>query len=135
MNMKTVLALVLMLGASAFGQTRQIQLNWTASTSTGVTGTIVLMSPTPTGTFVQIGCVGIVAGSTCVSGSTAATTTYTDTEPTRASYSYQVVAVAATCTPTTPTGTSCGNSPPSNTTTTTVPPRPLPPGTPTVTVN
>jgi hypothetical protein len=73
-----ILSLVFAAGVLLGAQTRPVLLNWTVSTSSGVTGYIISTGSSPTGTFNQIGCTGTVPGSTCVSGSTATTTTFLD---------------------------------------------------------
>jgi hypothetical protein len=119
-----IAAIILAVAYFAYAQTtRQVSLSWTASTSTGVTGYTIATASSAAGPFTQVGCVGTVAGSTCLAGSTSATTNYNDTETVGTTVYYQVVAVAAACTPTTPVGQGCGDSPPA-TVNTTVPPKP-----------
>ena len=122
--MKLLLTL-LSFAVFAFAQTtRPVDLSWTASTSTGVTGYTIATASAAAGPFTQIACTGTVAGSTCVSGTTSSTTSYVDTETIGTTVYYQVVAVAAACTSTTPVTQACGSSVPASTSTT-VPPKPV----------
>jgi hypothetical protein len=103
--------------------TRAVNVSWTASVSSGVTGYTISTGAAAAGPFTQKGCVGTVAGSTCVSGSTASTTTYADTETVGSTVFYQVAAIAAACTNTTPVTQACGASVPA-TASATIPPQP-----------
>jgi len=105
--------------------TRAVTLTWAASTTSGVTGYSIATASTAGGPFTVIGCTGTVPGSpvACVSGSTASTTSFTDTETVATTVYYQVSAAAAACTPTTPVSQACGSSTPASASTT-IPPRP-----------
>ena len=111
--------------------TRQVTLNWTASTSPGVTGYNIYAgvgaaTPTP------IGCVGTGNGAvnaagvaiTCVAGTTANTTTFVDTQTIGTTVTYYGTTVAAACPANDTSPTPCGESGPSNSAATVVPPRP-----------
>jgi hypothetical protein len=127
--MKQLLLLLALVAALAAQTTRNATLTWTNSNPTGVVlGSVVSSSTSATGPFTQIGCVGTVAGSTCVSGSTATTYTYTDTPTVGTTVYYQVYFVGTPCTGTTPIGTVCGNSLPASTGAVPIPPRATAPG-------
>lgn len=117
------LGIALLLALSCAAQTRTVDLSWTASVSIGITGYTISTATAATGPFTQIACTGTVSGSTCISGTTASTTSYVDTEPVGGTVWYQIIAVAAVCTPTTPVTQSCGTSAPAGTSTT-IPPKP-----------
>jgi hypothetical protein len=104
-------------------QTRTVDVTWTASVSSGVLGYSISTGTVATGPFVFRACTGTVTGQTCVTGSTATTTTYTDTQTVGGTIYYQVNAVAAPCTTTTPVTQACGASAPV-VASTTVPPQP-----------
>src|SRR5580698_2401337 len=118
---------ILLLFFAALGlmaaQTRTVNVSWTASTSSGVTGYSISTGSSATGTFTFKGCTGTVSGQTCVTGSTSTTTTFSDTETVGGTVFYQVSAVAPACTPTTPVTQACGNSAPV-VASTTIPPQP-----------
>ena len=96
--------------AALAAQTRAVNVSWTASTSSGVTGYTISTGAAVAGPFTFKGCTGTVSGQTCVSGSTANTTTYADTEPVGGTVFYELEAVAPACTPTTPVTQACGSS-------------------------
>jgi hypothetical protein len=123
--MKTKLLIcALAIAALASSQTtRAVTVSWSPSTSVGITGYTISTGASATGPFTQIACTGTVAGSTCVTGTTASTTSYNDTETVGSTVYYQVVAVATACTPTTPVSQPCGVSVPSSASTT-IPPKP-----------
>ena len=104
-------------------QTRTVNVSWTASTTSGVTGYSIATGTAAAGPFTFKGCTGTVSGQTCVNGSTATTTTFSDTETVGATVFYQVSAVAPACTPTTPVTQACGSSAPV-VASTTIPPQP-----------
>lgn len=109
------LLLILILGTSALAAqtTRNVDLSWSASASTSVTGYNVQRATSTSGPFTVLNTAPI------------ATTSYVDSTATVGStYSYQVIAISPACTSSTPVGTACGNSAPSATATTTVPPTP-----------
>jgi len=118
MSRNVVFQLALILSAvftnTGFAQTtRSVDLTWSASTSSGVTGYNVMRATSTSGPFTTLN-TSLVAG-----------TAYVDTTAVVGStYTYEVTAVAAACTPTTPVGTPCGSSVPSTPATTTVPPQP-----------
>jgi hypothetical protein len=104
-------------------QSRTVNVTWTASTTSGVTGYTISTGAAAIGPFIFKGCTGTVTGQTCVLGSTATTTTYADSEPVGGTVFYQVSAVAVACTPTTPITQACGASAPV-VASTSVPPQP-----------
>lgn len=104
-------------------QSRAVNVSWTASTSSGVTGYSISTGTAATGPFTQKGCVGTVPGSTCISGSTSATVAYADTETIGTTVFFQVAAIAPACTNTTPVTQACGASVPA-TASATIPPQP-----------
>lgn len=121
---KTKLMLVLLLGvmiaavsAQAQAATRPVVLNFTASTSSSVTGYAVfrctVVSPATT-------CTADVTGTPIGS---VTQTPFVDNPTVLAAYGYSLVAVSPKCTPTTPVTTPCGNSAPA-TVTVPVPPPP-----------
>lgn len=86
-------------------QSRPVVITWVASTSTSVTGYTISTATSAAGPFTQIACTGTVAGSTCVSGTTASTATYQDTQTVGATVVYQISAIGPACTSgTTPCG-------------------------------
>ena len=92
--------------------TRPVQVSWTASTSSGITGYSVYRGTSTTGPW------------TLLTASPITATSYTDAAVTTgATYTYQVIVVSAACTPTTPVTTVCGSSA-ATPTTTNVPPTP-----------
>jgi hypothetical protein len=119
------------LGLAAGQTTRPVNLSWTASTTSGVTGYTVATGTSAAGPFTQVGCAGTVPGSTCAPCSASLTsacapsaTSYVDVETVGGTIYYQVAAVAAACTPTTPVTQGCGASVPVATSTT-IPPKPV----------
>jgi len=119
MSKKLLLALLVTGGLLAAQTTRTVAMSWTPSSTTGIVGYTIATSSSATGTFSQIGCTGTVAGSTCVSGSTASTTSYTDNSETIGStVYYQVTPIAAACIATTPVTAACGTGTPAATSTT-----------------
>lgn len=115
MRIFLVLLPILMFGQS----TRNVVLNWTASTSSGVLGYQVSRALLPAGPF------------TLLTPAPISAVTFTDQGGVGQTYTYQVVTVAAPCTPTTPVSQACGTSAPAQATTN-VPP--LPAVTATITV-
>lgn len=116
--MKTLFVGILLLAlcslAAAQGS-RNVDLSWTASTSTGVTGYNVYRCSAP--------CTPTIG--TPLNSALIATTSYVDTTAVIGqTYTYAVAAVAPACTPNTPTTTPCGQSALSTPTSTTVPPQP-----------
>jgi hypothetical protein len=118
---------ILLLFFAALGlmaaQSRTVNVTWTASTTSGVTGYTISTGAAAVGPFTFKGCTGTVTGQTCILGSTATTTTYVDSESVGGTVFYQVAAVAAACTPTTPITQACGASAPV-VASTSVPPQP-----------
>lgn len=109
--MKLLISLLFAACLCAQTATRQVTLEWTASTSTGVTGYSVSRGTSPSGPF------------TVLTPTPIAGTTFTDTATVGQTYTYQVVAVAPDCTPTTPVTQACGTSAPAAATAN-VPPKP-----------
>jgi hypothetical protein len=119
-----IIAILLCLVSAASAQTRNVNISW--PTSPGITGYAVLVSTvSATGPFAFKACTGTVPGQTCVTGSTASTSTYTDIETVGTTVYYEMQAYAAACTPTTPVGTACGTGSPSAVVATTIPPQPI----------
>jgi hypothetical protein len=108
--MKHLLILAVLSASLMAAQSRTVNVSWTPSTTTGITGVAISTGTSATGPFTFKACVGAVTGQTCISGSTSSTTTYADTEAVGTTVFYQVVAFAAACTPTTPATTACGSS-------------------------
>lgn len=133
-GMKKFLVALALVCASAMAlaaQTRTVTISWTASTSTGVIGYNIYagvngIAPKP------IGCVGTGNGAVnaagvaivCVPGSTANTTTFTDTETVGTTVTYYGTSIAAPCPANDTASTPCGESGPSNTAASTIPPQP-----------
>lgn len=105
---RTLLALFFFVAATGGAQTatRPVQVTWSLSTSTQVTGYALFSASAAAGPFMQIGCTGTVTGSyngvalntACASGTTASTATFTDaSETVGATVYYQLISVAPAC--------------------------------------
>jgi len=92
--------------------TRDVDLSWTASTTTQVTGYNVQRSTSTSGPFTILN-TALIAGTSYVDATAVVGSTYT----------YEVIAVAPACTPT--STTPCGSSAPSAPATTAVPAQPV----------
>lgn len=119
--LKRILILLSLACPLVFAQgTRPVELLWTLSASTQVTGYTISTAAASTGPWTQIGCTGTVAGSTCTG--TSATATFTDpSETIGATVFYELIAIAPACV----SGgtTACGSSAPA-TASILVPPKP-----------
>jgi hypothetical protein len=108
---------LLLLSGAVVAQTanRNVDLSWTASTTTGVNGYNIYRCVTT--------CTPAIG--TPLNAALVTSTNYVDaTAVVGTTYTYSVTAVAAACTATTPVGTPCGESALSTPATTTVPPQP-----------
>src|SRR5574337_146574 len=108
--MKLLLIFFASLGLSA--QSRTVNISWTASTTTGVTGYAISTAASAAGPFTVRGCTGTVPAQTCVAGSTATTNTFADSQPVGTTVFYQIAAVAGSCTNSTPVTSACGTGSP-----------------------
>lgn len=109
--MKLLLIFFASLGMMA-AQSRTVNISWTASTTTGVTGYTISTAASAAGAFTFRGCTGTVPAQTCVAGSTATTNTFADSQPVGTTVFYQIAAVAGACTNSTPVTSACGTGSP-----------------------
>ena len=127
--MRQLLIALIFSGLALAQTTRTVTINWSPSSTSTVTGYIVATGPASTGPWTQIGCTGTVIGSTCISGSTSSTLTYTDTEAVGTTLYYAIIAVAPACVSAT---IPCGNSLPGVSAVVGIGPRPATPGSTTI---